>query len=359
MPVERASGVLVFGDSYGVPQLLDALPGPIVRAIVGASIRPQDHAELSAMAAARHIPFLVQPRRDSPSYRTFVSAAGFGSPDLILVNSYSMRLPDEILAIAHNGAVNIHGGLLPKYRGSNPIQWAILNDERETGVSAHYMTGELDAGDLIAQRRVPLAFEDTWVTIRDRLARATAELLRDEIEGILSGNSPRVAQDPALAQHHRRRRPKDGMFEWDLPVRAIYNLIRALVSPHPGARYEADGKLHVIDSYRTIPEVAALKYAPGPGRRRLVVADGAFELDRAALAAQPSGNERVPFLLKVGSAIAGRLELQCDFQRGTATILSKLPASLGVVLLRDARDAAVSFAREELSLDASSGGDGR
>lgn len=350
MPVERARGVLVFGDSYGVPQLLDVMPSPMVRAIVGAGDRPQYHAELGAMATARGIPFMVQPPSGSPGYLDFVEAARLVSPDLILVNSYSMRLPNEVLALARMGGVNVHGGLLPQYRGSNPIQWAILNDERESGVSVHYMSEQFDAGDLIAQRRVPISFTDTWVALRDRLARETEDLLRDEIDGVLSGTCPRVPQDPTLARHHVRRRPEDGAFDWDRPVRAIYNLIRALVAPHPGARYEAHGTLHVIDTYRTIPEVTALKYAPGPGGCSIVVNGAILEPDGAAIAAQPSSNERLPLLVKVGGAVVGRLDLRCDFEAGTVAIDATSSSSVGAELIREVQDAATRFARDELRL---------
>lgn len=351
MPVERARGVLVFGDSYGVPQLLDVVPSPLVRAIVGAANRPQYHAELGAIAVARAVPFLVQPSRDSPRYTAFVSAVGVLAPDLILVHSYSMLVANEVLAIARMGGVNVHGGLLPQYRGSNPNQWAILNDERESGVSVHYMNEQFDAGDLIAQRRVPISFTDTWVTLRSRLARATEDLLRDEIDGVLSGTCPRVPQDPTLARHHVRRRPEDGAFDWDRPVRAIYNLIRALVAPHPGARYEADGTLHVIDSYRTIPEVTALKYAPGPGDRSVGVNGAMLEPDRVRIAAESSSNERLPFLVNVGGSVVGEVTLLCDFEAGTVTIDVTSSSSVGVELIREVEGAAVRFARDELRLE--------
>src|SRR4029078_1712177 len=127
------------------------------------------------------------------------------APDLILVNSYSMLLPPEILSIPRFECVNVHGAPLPKYRGSNPIQWAIINNETETGVTMHYMTAEFDAGDIIAQRRVPIGPEDTWLDVRGRVAAATRELLREEIPRVIAQTNNRTAQNESEACSFPRR----------------------------------------------------------------------------------------------------------------------------------------------------------
>src|SRR6476659_2390626 len=131
--------VLLFGDGVGVPLFFESVSGELVRGIVAAEIRPQYHDELSRLAGAHQIPFLVQPRKQSASYDQFVRDVRALAPDLIVVNSYSMLLHPEILEIPRLGCVNLHPALLPKYRGSNPLQWVIINDESETGVTMHYM----------------------------------------------------------------------------------------------------------------------------------------------------------------------------------------------------------------------------
>lgn len=122
--------VLLFGDIPGVPQLLRHISPQYVVGIVCAEIRPQYHAALSEVAQSHQLPLLIQPKVNSPDYAAFKESVNQLAPDLILVNSYSMIVREEILAIPRLGGINIHGALLPQYRGCNPIQWSILNGNR-------------------------------------------------------------------------------------------------------------------------------------------------------------------------------------------------------------------------------------
>jgi methionyl-tRNA formyltransferase/ribosomal protein S18 acetylase RimI-like enzyme len=261
--------VLIFGDTYGVPQLLRYLPGGTVVGIVGAEIRPKYFEPLKEMAAAGHVPFIVQPRHNSGGYAEFVKRLAALQPDFIIVNSYSMKLHPEVLALARRAAVNIHGALLPQYRGANPIQWALLNNETETGVTMHYMTAEFDRGDIIAQRRVPIYFEDTWRDVQARISVASEALLAEELPKLLNGTNARQPQDEAQARYYKRRHPEDGQIDWQDSVLHIYNLVRALVKPHPGAFYYNGPNKVVLDDYLTVPQVTALKYGPAGGRQML------------------------------------------------------------------------------------------
>ena len=251
--------VLLFGDSWGVPLFFESVSGELVCGIAGAEIRPQYHDELSRLAAAHEVPLLVQPRKQSASYDQFVGQVQALAPDLIVVNSYSMLLHPEILEIPRLGCVNLHPALLPKYRGSNPLQWVIINNESETGVTMHYMNSRFDAGDIIAQRRVPIGPEDTWLDVRARVADATRELLREEIPRVLAQKNDRIVQNEAEASSFTRRRPEDGKIDWSLSARDIHNLIRALVAPMPGAFYYLGGEKIVLDKYLSLAEVADLK----------------------------------------------------------------------------------------------------
>lgn len=261
--------ILLFGDSWGVPQLIKNLPRELICGIVSAEIRPQYHAELKALAEARHVPYLQQPRKESERYLSFRDQVRALAPDLILVNSYSMLLHLEILCLPRFGCINIHSALLPKYRGSNPLQWVIINHEAETGVTMHYMTAEFDAGDIIAQRRVPIYFEDTWLDLQTRCAAATEAMLRQEIGKILSQTNDRRPQDESKASCSRRRRPEDGLIDWEQNVVSIHNLIRALVKPLPGAFYYSGSEKVTLDEYLFVPEVVSLKYATEVGSRKL------------------------------------------------------------------------------------------
>lgn len=264
--------ILIFGDIPGIPQLLRHIPIEHLVGIVGAAIRPQYHVELAAIAESHMLPLLIQPKIGSADYASFSSAVMQLKPDLILVNSYSMILRQDVLSVARLGGINIHGALLPSYRGCNPTQWAILNGEITAGVTMHEMSAGLDEGAIIDQRVVPLLFEDTWRTAYARIATATDGLIAANLHNILIGAWKAKQQDISQANYWRRRTAEDGLFDWSQPVVDIYNKIRALLPPLPPAFYiDASGvKVH-MDQQSTPFGVTALKYGPTGGGA--VVAD--------------------------------------------------------------------------------------
>ncbi len=150
--------VLVFGDDFGVKQILNYLPLNSVVGIVGASIRPQYLDSLKKLANQLNISFLIQPKYKTENYKIFLQQLISLNPNLFLVNSYSMIIREDALIIPQFGGVNIHGSLLPKNRGSNPIQWAILKNEYETGVTIHKIDNGIDIGPIIDQMKVPILF---------------------------------------------------------------------------------------------------------------------------------------------------------------------------------------------------------
>jgi methionyl-tRNA formyltransferase len=333
--------VVLFGDDVGMPRMLRLLPAGCVRAAVMAAIRPGQRDHLEPLCAAADVQLLVQPRLADPGRASFVRTIERLAPDVILVDSYSMLLPPEVLAIPRRGAFNVHGALLPAYRGANPTQWALLNDERETGVTIHVMTEEFDAGDIVAQRRVPIRFDDTWLDVHARVGAATEELLAEELRGILSGAHQRHRQDPSAARHYRRRHPEDGEINWDDSVLAIYNLIRALVAPNPGAFHRAGGAQVVLDRYHTVSEVAALKYGGSSARR--LAANG------VELVPSPDGdNDSVTLAVhRDDGTPAGRvLVTGIEWERRTALLVVEADASMA----DGARRLARAFAQEQLGL---------
>lgn len=253
--------IVCFGDILGIPQLLRHIPSGESVAIISAEIRPHYHEKLQKLAQNHNISFFVQPKKTSPNYRVFLQTLQTLSPDLILVNSYSMLLAPEVIAIPRLGALNIHGALLPQYRGCNPIQWALCNNEPETGVTMHYMDSGCDTGDIVAQKKVPICFEDTWIDIRERLGIATEQLLAEEIPKILDGVNIRVPQDASHAHYWQRRKPEAGFFDWSWSSLKIYNLIRALVAPHPGAFYlDSDSSKVTVDRFVPYSQVCEMQH---------------------------------------------------------------------------------------------------
>lgn len=183
-------------------------------------------------AAVRHgIPVLQPERLRQPEA---VEAVLAWRPDLIVTAAYGQLVPAELLRAPRYGCVNVHASLLPKYRGGAPIHWAIIRGEKETGVTLMYMTERLDAGDIIAQRVVPIYEDDTVGSLHDRLKEAGACLLEETLPALLSGTVQAVPQDDSRATYAPNIRREDERIDWHRPAVDVYNLVRGL-NPWPGA----------------------------------------------------------------------------------------------------------------------------
>jgi len=161
-------------------------------------------------------------------------------PDLIVVAEYAQYIKPAILKIPPLEAINVHPSLLPRYRGAAPIQMAIAQGEALTGVSIIYVSKEMDAGDVIIQRTVPIGDEDTTETLAPRLADVGAALLVEAVELLREGTAPRLSQDPDLATYVAKLTKEDGRIDWSLPARVIRNRVRGF-TPWPGSHCEAPG----------------------------------------------------------------------------------------------------------------------
>lgn len=168
------------------------------------------------------------------------------NPDIILSCYYRNLVKQEILDIPKIGAFNLHGSLLPKYRGRCPVNWQILNGEKKAGVTLHYMVVQADAGDIVGQKEVDIDEEDTAVTLFKKLEIAGRQLLLEMIPRLLDGSAPRIVQDHSKATYFGGRKPEDGIIDWSKSAREIYNLIRAVTWPYPGAFTYLNGKKIMI-----------------------------------------------------------------------------------------------------------------
>ena len=164
----------------------------------------------------------------------FISELRELQPDLIVVVAYGQILPQAILDLPKFGCVNVHTSLLPKYRGASPIQSAILNGEKETGVTIMKMDAGLDTGEIISQARTPLLPEDDSQTLHDRLAQLGAELLVEAIPDFIAGKILPKAQPNEGASYSAKIKKEDGKIDWNEPAEKILNRLRAF-TPWPGA----------------------------------------------------------------------------------------------------------------------------
>ena len=200
--------------------------------IVGAVSQPErpsgrrqkmQKCPVDAFAAANSLPVLTPENINTPESVESLRAL---KPDLIAVVAYGQILKANILTLAPEGCVNLHGSLLPKYRGAAPIQWAIANGERETGVTTMFINEKMDVGDIIAQEKELILPDDTSASLSGRLAKKGAKLLIETIEMIRCANAPRTKQDEALATCAPRLKKNDGMIDWTRPAKELSNRIR-------------------------------------------------------------------------------------------------------------------------------------
>ena len=166
--------------------------------------------------------------------KPFVDSLSTLHPDLIVVAAYGQILPTTILELPRFGCLNVHTSILPKYRGAAPIQWAILNNEAETGVTIMKMDAGLDTGPILTQSAIPILCSDNAQTLHDRLATLGAELLLETIPDYVAGKISPQLQPTEGSSYARKIAKEDGHLNWNQPARVLWNQVRAF-TPWPGA----------------------------------------------------------------------------------------------------------------------------
>lgn len=183
---------------------------------------------------------VFQPREIKDTF--FISNLKELNPDVIVVVAFGHILSKEILKIPRFGCVNLHASLLPRYRGAAPINWAIINGEKMTGVTTMLMDEGLDTGDILLQQEVGMEEEDTAENLHDKLAKTGAELMIETLHRLKEGNITPVPQDHSKATMSPMLKKGDGLIDWEKGAKEISNLIRAL-TPWPGAFTHLQGKI--------------------------------------------------------------------------------------------------------------------
>lgn len=178
-------------------------------------------------------------------------------PDIIFSFYYRHMLPIALLSLASQGAFNMHGSLLPKYRGRVPINWAVLHGEVETGATLHRMTEKPDAGSIVGQTSVPILPDDTAAQVFSKVVVAAEQTLWRVLPEMMNGRTPAMPNDLTQGSYFGGRNADDGKIDWTLPARQIYNLIRAVAPPYPGAWTQVGDKRFVIAKAR-MPRVATV-----------------------------------------------------------------------------------------------------
>jgi methionyl-tRNA formyltransferase len=172
---------------------------------------------------------------EDPNVPEVVAEVDALRPDFIFSFYYRKMFREELLRIPRHGALNMHGSLLPKYRGRVPVNWAIIRGEKETGASLHYMEIKPDAGALVDQQAVPILENDTALDVFHKVTWAAELVLYRSLPLLREGRAPRIPLDLKQGSYFGGRSPEDGRIDWNAPAREIHNLIRAVAPPYPGA----------------------------------------------------------------------------------------------------------------------------
>ena len=202
---------------------------------------------VAGLAALHHIPVITPNDANDAATVERVRAC---HPDFLFSFYYRNMLKAELLSIPKRGAYNMHGSLLPKYRGRAPVNWAVLHGERETGASLHRMVEKADAGDLVAQQHVPILPNDTAHEVMHKVTYAAEKCLHDVLPALIDGSAQHTPLNLQTGNYFGRRCPEDGRINWTRGAWDIHNLIRAVAPPYPGAFFDFDGaRIEVLLSH--------------------------------------------------------------------------------------------------------------
>jgi methionyl-tRNA formyltransferase len=234
---------------------------------------------------------IAQPEKlKSPDFFAQIQA---WQPDLQIVVAFRM-LPESIWSFPSMGTLNVHGSLLPKYRGAAPINWAIINDEKETGVTTFRLQHAIDTGDILLQERIPISPNMTAGELHDIMMEVGAKTLVTTLKGLIDNTIQSTPQKEELASIHAPKIfTKDCQIDWQQPVAQIHNLIRGL-APFPGALTKVDGKIVKLFStsvlHETPKEPSGSFVTDGKTFARFACIDGYIELNDI----QWEGKKRMP-----------------------------------------------------------------
>ncbi|KAA5937104.1 bifunctional UDP-4-amino-4-deoxy-L-arabinose formyltransferase/UDP-glucuronic acid oxidase ArnA [Pantoea sp. Bo_2] len=232
---------------------------------------------VARLAAEHGIPVYAPDEANHPIWLDRIRTM---APEMIFSFYYRHLLSDEILQCAQKGAFNLHGSLLPKYRGRAPLNWALVNGERETGVTLHRMVKRADAGNILAQQKVAIDDQDNALTLHRKLTQAAEQLLGDILPRLRQGEVSEWPQDESQATRVGGRTPEDGRIDWNQPAEKIHNLVRAVTDPWPGAFAFAGSVKFIVWKSRVHPQQQQVKPGTVISKQPFLIAcgEGALEI---------------------------------------------------------------------------------
>lgn len=250
-PTQRPRTVVFAYHNVGVRCLKVLLAGGVDVALV---VTHEDSASeniwfesVAALCRLEGIECITPAHAQGNALLARVTAA---QPDLMFSFYYRHMLPAALLAVAP--AYNMHGSLLPQYRGRAPVNWAVLHGARQTGATLHEMTVKPDAGAIVAQTAVPILPDDTAYEVFGKVTVAAEQCLWGVLPALLAGQAPRLNNDLTQGGYFGGRKPEDGRIDWNKPAQDVYNLHRAVAPPYPGAFTEVNGERYIVETARLL-----------------------------------------------------------------------------------------------------------
>jgi len=238
----KKSAVVFAYHNVGVRCLSVLLAGGVdVRLVITHQDDPKEEVwfeSVSRLAARNGIPTLTP---DDPNTPEVIARIASEHPDFFFSFYYRKMLGAALLALPREGAFNMHGSLLPKYRGRVPVNWAVIRGETETGASLHEMTLKPDQGAILGRQRVPILPNDTAFEVFQKVTWAAEIVLENVLPELLKGTAKREQQNLAEGNYCYGRKPEDGRIDWSRPLEEVHNLIRGVAPPYPGAFTEIAG----------------------------------------------------------------------------------------------------------------------
>lgn len=265
--------VVMFGYQTWGHRTLQALLDSGHEVVLAVTHPQSDHAyekiwsdSVAGLAEAHGVPVLLRNRPDDE----LLLALKEVQPDLVVANNWRTWIPPQIFTLPRHGILNVHDSLLPAYAGFSPLIWALINGEKEVGVTAHMMNAELDAGDIVVQRAVPVGPDDTTTDLFHRTVDLIAPIVTEALDLIASGRTDWTPQDRAKASFFHKRSIEDGNIDWTWPAEDIERLVRAQSDPYPNAfTYYKGERIRILKA-----SVSKGVYGGTPGRVFIREGDG-------------------------------------------------------------------------------------
>ncbi|MEE1760283.1 methionyl-tRNA formyltransferase [Streptomyces sp. SP18BB07] len=266
--------VVMFGYQTWGHRTLQALLNSEHEVVLAVTHPKSDHAyekiwsdSVADLAEQHDVPVLLRNRPDDDELLRALKEA---EPDLIVANNWRTWLPPEIFDLPPHGTLNIHDSLLPTYAGFSPLIWALINGEPEVGVTAHRMDAELDMGDVLLQRSVPVGPQDTATDLFHRTVDLIGPLVTESLDLIASGEAVWTPQDRSRSSFFHKRSPEDSRIDWTWPAEDLERFVRAQSDPYPNAFTHHRGqRLRIVSA-----AVSEGRYGGTPGRIFIREGDG-------------------------------------------------------------------------------------